>query len=414
MLYNKMQKMVVCFGILLFYIASAKEYIMSPLPAPEQEVLNTEVKKCSKSCLNKLYENGQIFSFAALYHYAKDKTLLEKYQNVVADIGISALIPLFDSNKVLRVALMVPQKNVGRYSATSADAILSYLIVHGDNFSFKVFDSRDEEVKNIVSTYNQIQNEKYDLIVSILTPRGLENLLQNANITTPLFVPTINEKQAVKFSPNHNVFFSGIDYESQVDMMLRLAKQKQSDIISLNDDGVVGKMIGMILQSRSNTPVRQETIDTMKSTNFAPVIAKIRPNIKNSMIILNTSAIKSGLIVPQMCNERVMPTAFLSTQINYNPSLLSLMPKEDSKKLFVISAISPIHTHLLLFNELLNADFQYDWVNYATALSVDIFLSQNSKTNIRFFSENLQGNQVIYNDRFYGVKDSHFIPVKLK
>ena len=90
------------------------------------------------------------------------------------------------------------------------------------------------------------------------------------------------------------------------------------------------------------------------------------------------------------------------------------MPQEDTKKLFVVSAISPIHTRLLLFNEILSADLQYDWVNYATALSVDVFLTQGNKANQRFFSEGLQGNQVVYHNRFHGVKDSHFIPVKLK
>ncbi len=409
-----MQKLVIFFGILLLHIANTKEHIMSPLPVPEQEIMDINIKKCSKSCLNKLYEHGQFFSFVSLYHHTKDKALLEKYQNALAELGISTLISLLDSSEGLRIALMVPQKNVGRYSVTSADAILAYLIAHGDNFSFKIFDSQNEDVKNIVATYNQIERENYDVIISILTPKGLENLLQNVNITTPLFIPTINEKQAVKFAPNHNVFFGGIDYEKQVDMMLGFAVQKQSAIISLNDDGMVGKTIGAIVQSRANHPIKQESIDTKKSTNFAPVIAKIRPNIRNSMVILNTSIIKSGLIVPQMGNARTMPAAFLSTQINYNLSLLGLMPKEDTKKLFIINAISPIHTHLLMFNEILSADLQYDWVNYATALCIDIFLSQNNQKNTRFFMESLQGNQILYNDRFYGVKDSHFIPVKLR
>lgn len=412
--YSKMQKIFMCFWVFLFYIANAKEYIDSPIPVPEQEIANISVKKCSKSCLNKLYEDGWFFSFAALYRNTRDKDLLEKYQNITSDIGVSVLTPLFSSSEDLRIALIVPQKNVGRYSATSADSILSYLIARGDNFSFKVFDSRDEEIKNIVNSYNQIQDEGYDLVISILTPRGLENLLQNANISTPLFIPTINEKQAAKFAPNRNVFFSGIDYEKQVDMILEFAKQKKSPIISFNDDSVVGKMIGMILESRSSGPIRQQIIDTAKSTNFSPIISKIGSSIKNSMIMLNTSVIKSGLIIPQIGNARAMPVAFLSTQINYNPSLLGLMPKEDTKKLFVVSAISPIHTSLLLFNELLSSDLQYDWVNYATALSIDVFLTKSGRANTRFFVEDLQGNQVLYNYRFYGVKDSHFIPVKLK
>lgn len=413
MLHSKiMQKVALCL-VVFIHLAIAKEHIMSPLPAPEQEVMDVEIRKCSKSCLNKLYESEQFFSFASHYRPTKDKTINERYQAVAEELGIKALLPLFDSSSGLRVALMIPQKNVGRYSVTSSDAILAYLIAHGNNFSFKVFDTQNEEVNNLVASYNKISEEEYDLIISILTPRGLENLLQNADITTPLFVPTINEKQAVKFVPNKNIFFGGIDYESQVNMMVTLAEQKKSAIISFNDDSMIGKMIGAIMQSRTNT-AKQEVIDSKKSTNFAPVIAKYKQGIRNSMVVLNTSVIKSGLIIPQMGNARAMPSVFLSTQINYNPSLLTLMPKEDTKKLFVVSAISPIHTRLLLFNEILSADLQYDWVNYATALALDIFLTQGNRTNIRFFMESLQGNQVMYNNRFYGVKDSHFIPVKLK
>ncbi len=413
MLHSKiMQKVALCL-VVFIHLAIAKEHIMSPLPAPEQEVMDVEIRKCSKSCLNKLYESEQFFSFASYYRPTKDKTINERYQAVAEELGIKALLPLFDSSSGLRVALMIPQKNVGRYSVTSSDAILAYLIAHGNNFSFKVFDTQNEEVNNLVASYNKISEEEYDLIISILTPRGLENLLQNADITTPLFVPTINEKQAVKFVPNKNIFFGGIDYESQVNMMVTLAEQKKSAIISFNDDSMIGKMIGAIMQSRTNT-AKQEVIDSKKSTNFAPVIAKYKQGIRNSMVMLNTSVIKSGLIIPQMGNARAMPSVFLSTQINYNPSLLTLMPKEDTKKLFVVSAISPIHTRLLLFNEILSADLQYDWVNYATALALDIFLTQGNRTNIRFFMESLQGNQVMYNNRFYGVKDSHFIPVKLK
>lgn len=413
MLHNIIMQKLLFIVIFLTNLAVAKEHIISPLPVPEQEVMDVDISKCSKSCLNKLYENEQFFSFVSHYRYTKDKSLNEKYKIIAEELGIDVLTPLFNFNESLRVALMIPQKNVGRYSVTSADAILSYLIAHGDNFSFKVFDTQTEEINNLVESYNKINEEGFDIVVGILTPQGLGNLVQNTNITTPIFIPTINEKQAMKFLPNKNVFFGGIDYESQVDMMVMFAEKKNSAIISFDDDGTIGKMIGAILKLHYNG-VKQEVIDSKKSTNFAPVIAKYRKDIKKSIVVLNTSVIKSGLIIPQMGNAKAMPYAFFSTQINYNPSLLTLMPKEDAKKLFVVSAISPIHTRLLLFNEILSADLQYDWVNYATALSIDIFLNQGNKANIRFFTEDLQGNQVLYNNRFYGVKDSHFIPVKLK
>ena len=47
---------------------------------------------------------------------------------------------------------------------------LAYLIAHGDNFSFKVFDTQNEEIKNLVAGYNKIHEEEFDLIVGILTP----------------------------------------------------------------------------------------------------------------------------------------------------------------------------------------------------------------------------------------------------
>ncbi len=414
-MFNKKITIILLFiaNSIFFNIVTAKEHIMSSLPTPEQEVIDISTKKCSKSCLNKLFEEGKVFSFISSFKETNDKNLLDKYNDIGYTLDLTIKQNLTDLQKGLRVALLIPQKNIGRYSSTSADAILSYLIAYNSDFEFKVFDSKTEDINNLKNTYEQIQKGEYDLTIAILTPNGLSNLLQNVNISLPMFIPTINQKQATQFSPNKNIFFGGIDYEKQIDMIISLANTKKYPLISLNDDGIVGKMIGSILSNRANV-IKQENIDTKKSTNFTQTLAKIKSNIRNSMVVLNTSIIKSGLIVPQIGNANAMPNAFLSTQINYNPSLLSLMPQEDSKKLFIVSAISPIHPNLLVFNDILSADFQYDWVNYATALSLDIFISKNNKKSVRFFSESLQGNQIIYNDRFYGVKDSHFVPVKLK
>ncbi len=392
----------------------AKEQIISPLPTPTQEIVDTSIKKCSKSCLNNLFETGQYFSFIALYSGTKDKALREKFQAASSILDSIILPPLTDSKNGVRIALMMPQKDIGRYSMTSVDSILTYLIARGGNFEFKVFDSQNEEIENLITQYNKAQEENYDYVIAILTSKGLTNLLENIEITTPLFIPTINQKQAAQFAQNKNVFFGGIDYDKQMDMMIKLADSKNATLIGLNDDKAVGKMLGELLNTKSQNLIIQEEITQQKTTNFKQSFAKIRANIKNSMIILNTSVIKSGLIIPQIANTKVLPIAFLSSQMNYNPSLLGLMPKEDTKRLFIVNAISPINTKLLAFSELMNADLQYDWVNYATALAIDILLAYNDKGHTRFFTEKLQNNQVIYHNKFYGVKDSHFIPVKLR
>lgn len=406
--------------LFIAHFIQAREQIISPLPTPTQEVISFSVKKCSKGCLKKILEEGYYFSFLSEYKDIKDANLESNFNELAAlfDIYIppSVLASIdIDSKSGLKIALLMPQKSIGRYSVTSADSILLYLISQGIDFEFGAFDSINEEAQNLESAYNAALDAGYGAVIAILTPKGVANLLQNTSITTPLFIPSVNKKQAGEFSETKNVYFGGIDYEKQIKMIAQIADSNNANIISLNDDGSIGKMLGSTLKNASQRIIFNMNVDTKTSNNFKEIVPKFRANIKRSIVVLNTSVIKSGLIVPQIGNTNTMPIAFLSTQINYNPSLLNLMPKEDAEKLFIISAINPnIDSKMLAFGELMNADVLYDWVNYATALSLDIFLSKSSKKYKRFFEENLEGNQVQYNDRFYGAKDFHFIPVKLK
>ncbi|RDU59481.1 hypothetical protein [Helicobacter sp. MIT 14-3879] len=410
MLYKIVSLMVIACSVIAF----AKEQIISPIPLPSQEIADLDIKKCSKSCLNKLFEEGQYFSFLSLYRDNNDKALREKFQVASGILDSAILHPVSIAQSGIRIALLIPQKNIGRYSVSSADSILAYLIAKGGDFEFNVFDSQNEESTNLSQTYHVIQKQNFDYVIAILTSKGLENLLQNTEITLPIFIPTLNQTQISPSLNTQNLFFGGIDYHKQIDMMLTLAHSKKAKIISYNDNGVIGKMLGNIIEKKSQDTLVSEIVDSKKATKFNESINKIRKNLKESMIILNTSVIKSGLIIPQIGNTKTMPMAFLSSQINYNPSLLKLVPKEDSTKIFVVNAISPVNIKLLAFSDLLSSDLQYDWVNYATALAVDIMLANSTKGGIRFFGEKLQGNQVLYNDRFYGVKDAHFVPVKLR
>ncbi|MWV61745.1 hypothetical protein DCO58_07915 [Helicobacter saguini] len=416
-----MRKLIVVCLIFCLIKLAAREQTISPLPVPTQEVISLSVKKCSKGCLKKLIEEDYFFSFLSEFNDIKDSNLESIFNELASKFDIytpptSSLATLeIDSKSGVRVALLMPQKSIGRYSVTSADSLLLYLISRGDDFEFGAFDSINEDVDNLKNAYNAASSAGFNVIIAILTPKGVTNLLSSTDITTPLFIPSVNKKQAGEFSESKNVFFGGIDYDKQLDMIVSVAEGKGANVISLNDDGSIGKMLGNSLKTKSKRIIFNMNIDTKTSNNFKEIVPKFRSNIKSSIVVLNTSVIKSGLIVPQIGNTNTMPIAFLSTQINYNPSLLNLMPKEDAEKMFVISAINPsIDSKILAFGELMSADVLYDWVNYATALSLDVFLSKSSKRHKRFFEENLNGNQVEYNDRFYGAKDFHFVPVKLK
>ncbi|RDU71342.1 hypothetical protein CQA66_06625 [Helicobacter aurati] len=406
-------RILICIVVICNTSVWAKEHFISPLPIPTQEIVELDLRKCNKSCLNKLFDNGLYFSFLAKYRDNRDKTLRDKFQ-LAAKLLDSTILPTQKTQAAVRIALLIPQKNIGRYSVSSADSILTYLIAKGGDFEFNVFDSQNEESPNLQKTYAQIQEQDFNYIIAILTNKGLENLINSTEITIPVFVPTLNKVHISPSLNTQNILFGGIDYNKQITMLLDLAHNKKAKIVSYNDDGLVGKMLGNLVAAQSEDIFIAETIDSKKATKFTESINKIKKHLKESIIILNTSVTKSGLIIPQIGNTSNMPIAFLSTQMNYNPYLLRLIPKEDSTKIFVVSAINQINNKLLAFSDLLSADLQYDWVNYATALAVDILLTTNTKGGIRFFSEKLQGNQVLYYDRFYGVKDSHFVPVKLR
>lgn len=465
--------LIVCFGVLGLNLnaqntqtlqdtkqSKAKKQQISPLPLPSQEVINIFTKKCLKSCLKELYDEGLYFSFIAAFRDYKSSEL-EKYLDVASNLldtplNIATLdkreaniakvdsiiesksettspqdsiiepapLPKIDTNK-LKIALLIPQKSIGRYSSTSADSILLYLIASGLDFEFKTFNSYNEDKENLIKAYNDAQNENYNVVIAILTPKGLGALLKdNDNIKTPLFIPSMHRKQAGEFSDYRNVFFGGIDYEKQIDMIANVANAKDS-VIVLDDDGYIGRMLGAMLRGKARSVAFSAVIDSKTSNNFKEIIPKFRAKIRKSVVVLNTSVVKSGLIVPQIGNTNTMPIAFLSTQMNYNLSLLSLIPKEDTDRLFIVSSISPnIDEKILAFGELMNTDVQYDWVNYATMVSLDSFIAFSDKKfsfksfdvpkTERFFSEILNGNQIEYNDMFYGVKDSHFVPAKIK
>lgn len=394
-------------------ISVAREQFLSPIPPPSQEVVKLDTKQCGKSCLEELFYNDYPFSFMANFlanpKAYKDEELTKKFKDLAAEI--LDFTPDYLPKVTItapRIALLIPQKSIGRYSASSADSILAYLITRGVDFSFKVFDSVDESPQNLSRTYSEIEKQGFDYAVAIITSKGLESLLANSKISIPLFVPTVSKAQISQDLPIEGVVFGGLDYGKQISMLVNLAASKQAGIISYNDDSPIGRMLGELVASRAQNLLSSEAIDSKKAAKFSDHINKARKNLKTSIVILNTSANKSGVIVPQIGSAKLLPIAFLSPQVNYNPYLLRLLQKEDAKKIFVVSAIGSIPPNLIAFSDLLSADLQYDWVNYATALAIDLMLEGEGG---RLFTEVIEDQQVLYNDRFYGIRDGHFVPM---
>ena len=91
----------------------------------------------------------------------------------------------------------------------------------------------------------------------------------------------------------------------------------------------------------------------------------------------------------------VNATNILSTQINYDPLILSMTQYEDRKNMIIANSITQNNNILIETNSLLGNDIVYDWINYTTTVGVDYFFSLATKKD-REYDIVLENNQMIY------------------
>ena len=250
----------------------------------------------------------------------------------------------------------------------------------------------------------------------------------------PIYIPTMTNKD---IRAKSNIVFGGIDYESQINVLMSKidiynSNDKNEDkdnistqpkiinnyerenkgsmaVISYNDDSTLGSYLGKIVKSL-NPPIFFEEVITNKiAANFSKNIEANQDILSNSNIFLNTPIVKSGLLLSQLDVSNKKPSKILSTQVNYNPVLLSLVRGNDTSNVIIANSISKTEEKLIEYGMLLSSDLQYDWVNYSTALGMDLFLSDMSKEFSRYFVESFSSNQAIYNINLYKIENGIFV-----
>ena len=389
----------------------AKSYIISPLPLPKQEVLDIDTESCDQRCLSELYENGILFSFVAKFDPAlKDQDLRAKLAKTLVDLDLIMKENFFENiqdSKKIRIALLVPKDVVGRYSAIGINTILAYLTSREVAFSFEVFDSKNEDAQNLHQTYEDIKQKKFDYIIALLTQEGVAGLLDSTSISLSTYIPTVNKKQFANMSIPSKLFFGGIDYEEQVQMLQTLAENEE--VVEYDDASSIGNSLHILAQKAGFDVIFQDIVTNEKAARFSQEIAKQAGYLAKHVVLLNIPVIKTGLILPQIGFLREKPTRFLSTQINYNPSLLMLVKPKDRQNFFIVNAIGKTDSNLIEYGLLLGSDLQYDWVSYSIGIGVEMFfLNRGEKIN-KFFSETFEDSQVIYTNRIYKTYKNSFV-----
>ena len=391
----------------------AKSSIISPIPPPQEKILDIDEHSCSDSCLKKLYTNGYIFSFLAKFNTnTTDKKVLRYFSEALAQL--SGIEPQDSSSgDHFKIALLIPKQLVGRYSVSVANTILSYLIARNIDFDFQVFDSIDESKENLESTYLRIIQSNANFVIAMLGPTGVQNLIDYDNLIYPTYIPTINKErlpQGVIDRLPENLYFGGISYEEQFQALLPL--MQDMPLIEYTDDSQIGSYLSTLFSSLEERVIHQRSLSNQEASQFTKTLQQETPYFPGAALILNTSAPKTGLILSQIELSNEPPRVYLSTQINFSPIVLQLASPKSRENLFVVSSIGIIDTNLMEYAFLLNNDLRYDWVSYATSLGVEFGIRTITKDSKQLFSESMRDKQIHYQNRIWTTKGANFVPVK--
>jgi hypothetical protein len=354
---------------LLPAILLAKSFILSDIPLPKTYIQNLDPYPCSESCMQEYLENDMIFSFLA----HADKKLQDNDLDEARSIYLSLLnLGAFNANTKVKIAILLPYKRIGKYAASTLNASFAYLMTKTNPFELKSYKIDDESPQTIAEALSSIKNDGFMYVIAPLTKNGAQTVI-DIDPTLHIYFPTINKNSIERASQLFT--FGAIDYKAQSDYLLEYAS---SPLVVFSDKSTTGKKLAMYQEEIFKEEHAGRVIKyfiSRKTTNLEGYLKKNR-RIYGGTFIINTPIIKSCMILSQLTLYDADPRKVLSTQINYNPLLLSMTQYNDRKKMLIANSIIQNNNVVVESNSILANDIVYDWINYATTVGVDYFYSQ--------------------------------------
>lgn len=310
--------------------------------------------------------------------------------------------PLNDDSTIIKIAVLVPQKTIKKYAITSVNSVISYFLYKNYYFDLNVFNTGDEREESIAKALSDIKAGGYHYIIAPVTAEGAQ-IVSNRVQDTLVFIPTLN-RSSVR-SAGSNIIFGGIDYDQQITLLSTKANER---VGTFEDGSSLSYQLNGLIKKNSNHVFYEKRVENAKM-NFKQLF-KGNSSLNNASLYLNTPLVTSSLIASQLRANSINPYMLLSTQINYNPLLLSLTQYEDRDQMYIANSIQKAPASLEEINALFGHDIVYDWVNYSTSIGADYLCQQFFDGKVkRTFKENISNNQVVYNTSLYQPGRNEFI-----
>ena len=387
------------FSTILF----AKSHLISPITVPKTTILNITSEKCNELCLKRHLDRGEIFSFLARSN--------EKNKNASLHQELLIYKSLFnieqERNTNLSIALLIPDKSIGRYATQISDTIFSYLLAKNRHFELQNFYIEDETKESLKKALEKIQIKGFKYVIAPLTNDGVQRALDiRSNLL--IYFPTINIKNIKNVNPDSN-WFGGIDYDAQI---AKLVKKIRTKVSIFYDDGALGRTLNEKVEKKltRKSIILKQSISN-RTSNLKKVLRRNR-KLKNTTAILNTPIVKSGLVMSQLTLYDIKSDRILSTQINYDPLLLSITQYNDRKHMLIANSIQNNNDYISEINYLLNNNIEYDWINFSSTLGIDYFYNRITGEPREFANINMKKNQMDYPIELKRATYSRFVNTK--
>lgn len=377
--------------------------VFSPVPIATNTVINLETAPCDERCLERLLQEERLFSFLARYENAgQNRPLQEAYQRYSGffNLGVPA-------SSGVRMAVLIPSDVIGRYSVMVAGSVSAYLLSKNEPFELRVFDSVDESPQNLMRAITELEAAGFKRVLAALTAEGAETLAR-LPVNAEVFIPTVNRSE-LSVNPGANLFFGGIDYAQQLGALSRYQGGERT--IAFDEPIPLSQKISAQADATCPVPPVRITINNPR-INFSNLF-KTEGVEHNTTLLLNTQPVRTSLILSQVTFNDINISAALSTQINFNPLILTLTQNEDVEKFYVASAIGESSKELREMNALMQNDLRFNWIPYATTVLADL-ISQRQRgdfsTQSKQFKLTLIDNQIQYPVTVYQIRGGRFIP----
>jgi len=309
-----------------------------------------------------------------------------------------------------RIALLSSPKTIGKYTQSVYNVSLATLSSRlAGHYELKRYDLNDESVESIRQTLDTVRRDGMNAIIAPLTSNGVKNLLQTSPAQT-IFIPTVH-KRDFPYAPE-NITFGAIDYQRQIEALLPFMS---ASIAIFYDGSSVGKQLKndteeIFLANKHNSKgIASYPVDAKGDNIVTHLSSPSRFNKKS--IFIHIPVVKSSVLAAHLTFVGANEHNILSTQINVDPTLLTLTQYNDRKNMILANSLVEFPPSIYQANEAMNNDIVYDWVNYTSTVGIDFLVSRLTKTP-REYSLRINNAQVVYPIELLRPTEDGFEPLK--